>query len=184
MTVASQIDISKALAIGGWMSEKELIWLASSALGHRLIVEFGSLHGRSTRALADHCQGTVWAVDPWGGFYDDESGDDLKAVDTYVYPYFKRNLGDHISTGRVIPVRNFSHSFTLPFEVDMIFIDGDHRYESVIRDLDKAMQLVRKGGLISGHDYNHPLWVGVKRAVDDRFSHVETEDSIWWTQKV
>lgn len=179
------VSISRALTIPGWMSERELLWLAYHAADFEKIVEFGCFHGRSTRALGDNVKdgGTVWGVDPWNGNYPDETGRVLDSVDTYVYPYFRRNLDDLIRVGRVVPVRGFSYSFSLPFLVDMVFLDGDHRYDTVLRDLNKARELVRHGGLICGHDYGHDMWPGVKKAVDEKFGEVNIEETIWWTIK-
>lgn len=183
--VASQVNINNALSIGGWMSVRELTWLATNAREREYIVEFGSFLGRSTRALADNIKknGVIWAVDPWNGDYFCENGSKLETVNTFVMPDFIRNLQDHIDNKTVIPRRLFSYSFSLPFKVDMVFIDGDHRYETVIKDINKAFSLVKKGGIISGHDYNHPTWPGVKRAVDELIGPIELEEQIWWTIK-
>ena len=183
--VANQIDISKALTIPGWMSERELVWLATQAQKCEKIVEFGSFHGRSTRALADNIKegGRIWAVDPWGGDCRTDEGNIVVDIDTYCMPYFRQNLKDHIDTERVKPVRYFSYMFTLPFQVDMVFIDGDHRYNTVVRDIDKAQKLVKEGGIIAGHDYEHRIWPGVKKAVDETFKQFQIEDTIWWTIK-
>jgi hypothetical protein len=59
--------LANALAIDGWMSEREVAWLAHMAAQHHRIVELGSWKGRSTRALGDNTPGTVWAVDTWAG---------------------------------------------------------------------------------------------------------------------
>lgn len=174
------VDISKAQSIPGWMSDRELLWLAERAKECNLVVEFGSYHGRSTRALADNCTGKIWAVDPWSGNYPDENGNVMKGVNTYVFPQFHKNLADHIVSGRVIPVRGFSYSFKLPHTVDMVFIDGDHRYETVLRDIDKAYELVRSGGIISGHDYD---WDSVKQAIAVKLGSVQSEENIWWKIK-
>lgn len=175
------VDISKAQSIQGWMSDGELLWLAERAKECMTIVEFGSFHGRSTRALADNCHsGRIWAVDPWNGDYCQENGNILDMINTYCYPQFCDNLSDHISAKRVIPYRGFSYSFKLPYTVDMVFIDGDHRYEAVLRDISKAVELVRPGGIISGHDYNHPLWPGIKQAVTEKFGSIENKEMIWW----
>lgn len=48
--------------------------------------------------------------------------------------------------------------------VDCIYIDADHRYRSVKRDLAAWMPKVRPGGFISGHDYVK-TFPGVRRAV-------------------
>lgn len=176
------VDISKALTIPGWMSEGELLWLAEHAKECKTIVEFGSFHGRSTRALGDNCiDGRVWAVDPWNGEYKSVEGDVALTVNTFVYPQFCENLRDLIISGRVVPHRGFSWSFRLPYQVDMVFIDGDHRYETVLKDIDKALELVKDGGLICGHDYN---WTTVEQAVHERFLSVEVFETIWSTQKL
>ena len=175
------VDISKASTIPGWMSTRELLWLANRAAENKLIVEFGSYHGRSTRALADNCvNGRIWAVDPWDGDYPSQSGDPMQWINTYCYPQFCNNLKEHIESKLVVPYRGFSFSFRLPYNVDMVFIDGDHRYETVLKDIDKANELVRSGGIICGHDYN---WDSVKQAVHEKLGLVEVEDSIWWKQK-
>lgn len=174
------VDISKALTIPGWMSERELLWLANKAARYQYIVEFGSFHGRSTRALADNCSGRIWAVDPWNGDYPKQNGETFEKVNTYVFPQFCENLKEHIKSGRLIPVRGFSYSFKLPYQVDMVFIDGDHRYETVLKDIDKAMELVKTDGMVCGHDYN---WDSVKQAVHEKLGSVMVEDTIWFQTK-
>ena len=45
---------------------------------------------------------------------------------------------------------------TIPDEgLDWVFIDADHRYESTKADLEAWFPKVRKGGVMSGHDYKH-----------------------------
>jgi|SRR5215471_1863091 len=183
-----QVDISSAVKLGGWMNESELTWLATQALRHQYIVEFGVFHGRSARVLADHLpqHGKVWAVDPWKSDYRYEDGSRVP-MNFYVMPYFIHNLKDHIDAGRVIPVREFSYNFSLPFKVDMVFIDGDHRYETVKKDIKKAFELLRPGGLICGHDYGEPLWAGVQQAVDELIGkddlRLVKETSLWFSLK-
>jgi predicted O-methyltransferase YrrM len=181
-----QATIEKALSIAGWMSPRELLWLASTASECEYIVEYGSYHGRSTRALADNVKehGKVWAIDPWNGdYYCDSTNNQLELVNTYVLPLFRRNLRDHIYAGRVEAVRGWSYNFTPPHLVDMVFIDGDHRPETVVRDIDKALSILKPGGIICGHDYNHPMWPGVKEVVDEFFDDIGVEETIWHKQK-
>lgn len=186
MTRQATVDISKSLGIAGWMNENELLWLANMASKCESIIEYGSYHGRSTRALADNIKehGKIWAVDPWNGeYYLDHSNNQLNLVNTYVLPIFKRNLRDHIYAGRVIPVRGWSYNFVPPYPVDMVFIDGDHRLETVERDIKHALDSVKPGGIVSGHDYGHPDWPGVKELVDIMLDGVQVKETIWWIQK-
>lgn len=52
--------------------------------------------------------------------------------------------------------------------LDFCFIDSNHTYESVREDIELWLPKVRKGGLISGHDYGG-RYRGVSEAVDERF---------------
>ena len=167
------------------MSDRELVWLATMVKDCDNIVEFGSFHGRSTRALADNAPPTarIWAVDPWNGDMIAEDGSTLDQVNTFVMPQFIKNLWDHIDAGKVIPKRGFSCNFKAPVVMDMVFLDGDHRLEVVRKDIPRALDMLRIGGIICGHDYGHPGWPGVKQAVDELLSNVQVEDTIWWTLK-
>ena len=69
---------------------------------------------------------------------------------------------------------------------DIVFVDADHSEASVRRDVAAWRPKVKKGGVLSGHDYgskNHP---GVKIAVDDMFAgHPQPikvdANKVWWT---
>lgn len=51
---------------------------------------------------------------------------------------------------------------------DVVFVDGSHAYSYVVSDSEKALQLVRPGGLVLWHDYAGPRHaVGVYRALNE-----------------
>jgi len=55
-------------------------------------------------------------------------------------------------------------------EVDVVFIDGDHTYDAVVRDSELARKVVRDGGVIVWHDYCTPAAScdGVRKYIDGR----------------
>jgi predicted O-methyltransferase YrrM len=62
--------------------------------------------------------------------------------------------------------------------VDFVFLDADHSYESVKKDIESWLPKIKKGGMISGHDYHNPC--GVKKAVDELLPKKEiTINNIW-----
>jgi predicted O-methyltransferase YrrM len=66
--------------------------------------------------------------------------------------------------------------------LDLVFIDGDHSYDGVCKDIAAWRSKVRPGGFLCGHDYK-PTGVGhygqnVGRAVD------EFRDATGWTLEV
>lgn len=172
--------IENAKAIQGWMSDEELRWLAHEASKAKTIVEFGCHRGRSTRALADNTSGTIYAVDPWVS--ENIIIINGKLFPTDVYDIFAENLADHIERGRVIPCKYLSDEFSRVWDAaDLVFIDGNHEYSQVKKDIKRAQHIARKGGIVAGHDYTEQAnCPGVKQAVDEAFPKIQQSDSIWW----
>lgn len=74
---------------------------------------------------------------------------------------------------------------------DFVFLDDDHSYEGVMASIRAWWPKVRIGGILAGHDYNHPRnnrnAFGVNRAVDgfaeETDTIVNTKGSVWWITK-
>lgn len=182
--------IDQAAQIEGWMSLKELQWLADTARDKNLIIEFGSHCGRSTRALADNApeNARIIAVDPWTGEYFGENGAQVNILNGSRFADFQANLRDYILNGKVLPIKKLSTEFEPTGDLfDFIFIDGDHRYDIVKADIQLALndKMSHSETIISGHDYDCESWPDVARAVDEIFGkeNVNIVDSIWWVKK-
>ena len=71
----------------------------------------------------------------------------------------------------VLKMTSDEASITFKDEVfDWIYIDASHHYIDVKQDIGLWYPKVRKGGILSGHDYindNGPAVFGVKQAVDE-----------------
>lgn len=79
---------------------------------------------------------------------------------------------EEISSGKVVMHRKLSETAVKDFPdeyFDWIYIDGDHQYEFVKKDLELFYPRVKSGGLITGDDYDDAGWWqgGVKKAVDE-----------------
>jgi SAM-dependent methyltransferase len=183
-----QLNINRALEISGWMDEAELLWLAEQAQCHKDIVEIGSWMGRSTRALADNTEGSVWAVDTWKG--SDEHTHLLEGKsENWLYEEFQRNM-EGLPKGRLYPFRDLSLAAAECFQrmkikFDMVFIDADHGYECAKDDIQAWRKLLVPGGLLCGHDYG-PLgsWPGVQQAVDELVPDRVLEAGYIWCKYV
>lgn len=71
---------------------------------------------------------------------------------------------------RCIIIRNDSVSAAEQIEdnsLDFVFIDADHTYEGVKRDVEAWLPKVKGGGMVLGHD-NH--WPTVRAYIDERFT--------------
>ena len=73
--------------------------------------------------------------------------------------------------------KDFSHKYLQKQEndkYDIIYIDADHSYSAVKRDIELAFDKIKNKGFIMGHDYevnklkcNHNWKFGTKQAVDE-----------------
>ncbi len=167
--------VAAASRIQGYMTYEELAWLAEQARDKACVVEIGSWKGRSTKAMAlAQESGVLYAVDHWRGTAGgDATGQEAQALGGDVRGLFNGNLLPELEAGRVIPLQ-IDHAQAVDalkaraeFQgADLVFIDGAHDYPSVKRDIQAALQIVRPGGVISGHDLNEP---GVAQAVQEAF---------------
>ena len=74
---------------------------------------------------------------------------------------------------------------TVPDELDLVYIDGNHDYKHVRQDILAWYPKIKKGGVLSGHDYSH---YGVEAAVDQFCKRTDTpqlEGQLpdWWLIK-
>lgn len=177
--------IELALPIEGYMKRGELEFLdatARSLPAGAVIVEVGSWKGRSTVVLCEAARktgATVWAVDHFSG--DAELRDEHGTIERdSVRAEFDRNTRGYeclrvLEADSVSAADHFDDG-----SVDWVFIDADHSYRAVVADIAAWSPKVKRGGLISGHDYGRS---GVTDAVRRSFRSVERADSIWYTRE-
>ena len=109
-------------------------------------------------------------VDNWE--YIDSQEEIPETMFNNLYETFLNNIEPvkHIIT----PVRELSWDGAKHYEdesLDFIFIDAAHDYESVKKDIAAWFPKIKKGGIISGHDYS---WCeGVREAVNEFFQGKE-----------
>jgi len=178
------IDVTKAAEIPGYMSHRELEWLATLASQSQVVVEVGTFQGRSTRALGDHCPGTVYTIDSWRETYEGEDGRPLTGWNpASVRAASRMHLADLVASGKVIEIEAASLDVALERipKADLIFLDGDHRFVTLAQELDRYGAHTTRGGILAGHDFGHPDWPGVERAVRAAFPRVWLLETIWWT---
>lgn len=64
-------------------------------------------------------------------------------------------------------------------EIDFVFIDADHSYEAVKKDIEDWDPKVKIGGYVFGHDID---WPTVKQAVEEKYGkdYVIEDDNVWY----
>ena len=83
----------------------------------------------------------------------------------------------------IIHHKDFSYNISNQFQdnqYEFVYIDADHTYESVKKDLELYLPKVKNGGIIGGHDYTDN-WVEVRQAVDEVFGSPDRkyDDGSW-----
>lgn len=128
------------------MSEVEAKALWEEAKKTRgVVVEIGTLHGGSAHILSSG-DAEVWTID--------------NNPKIEVEGRFHSIVGD---------------SSTMPWEkpIDLLFIDGDHSFEGVLKDILTWLPRVKSGSNILFHDYDSHT--GVTEAVDVFIGHGDLE---------
>jgi len=115
----------------------------------------------------------LWLIDCWGPYpnadvrdptvWNYETGDEL----------FRSIVARFCGDNRVRIVRSLIEDAACSFPreyFDFVYIDAAHSYSAVKQHLELYFPLVRKGGMLAGHDYWNAEslpWLELRTAVDD-----------------
>ena len=129
-------------------------------------VEVGVQYGLFSQEILKEWKGELKCVDSWEGYED-------------VYGIALNSLGDRIVRGNSVDVaKTFKNN-----SLDFVFIDANHTYKSVKEDIEAWFPKVRKGGIVSGHDYVEYQDFGVIQAVDEftegKYKLSLTDEDMW-----
>ena len=166
---------------------KLVIDCRSEGQPNTMVIEVGSWVGRTARTMAD-AGALVWCVDTFQGSIGDSVDDTERMVKQaggpeIIFQCFCKNAGLRLFK-RIFPCVGSSEMWAKvwPYQVDLVFIDADHRYEAVKADIEYWLPKVRKGGVICGHDYG--TFDGVKRATNEIFGPVNILGRTLWAVNV
>jgi len=160
-------DLATAEAIEGLIHPREGLLLyvlarRSAHLGD--IVEIGGYKGRSTWYLAQ-------------GLRDAGSPHKVISIDPHLDPghrdAYHQTIREHGLSDVVDSRIGFSHSVAMELgdqRVGMLWIDGDHGYESVKQDFDDWFPRLRPGGWYAMHDTVN-TWYGPTRLARELLGH-------------
>lgn len=147
--------------IPGWLTQTEGKALAELSQGKR-VLEIGSYCGRSTVCIGRVAE-SVTCVDYFDGRCTPNPQDTSE--------HFDKNIERYEITGKVAKCHPEA---LIPMPAyDLAFIDGAHDRDSVVADIEKALQVLKPDGLLAFHDYrcrpgeSDGGWdIGVTEAVD------------------
>jgi precorrin-6B methylase 2 len=147
----------------GWFGSEDIkVYraLVSTLPTQGKLIEIGCHYGRSLCSIADIIKAKqlkVYAID----IFEDWEYDGEKWTGPLVLQRFIDNINTFGIYKNVTIIKDRSDyiGYYLP-SVNMVFIDGDHSYDQVTKEL---LQFKNKTRKLCGHDYNQP--VSVKNAL-------------------
>lgn len=166
--------------IEGWLSPLEAINIYKAIANHPsnriTIVEIGSWLGKSSYVIAKAVQdsgksGMVYCIDPFNADGDSFS----KAIyqssrfSQSLYEQFTKNMHDHGVLDFIKPIRKYSSDALsdVPEDIDILFIDGNHEFESVRDDFQHWAPRLKESGVILVHDVGSESQPGPRRMVTE-----------------
>lgn len=158
------------------VGRRDLMRLASEA-GFLNVVEVGVEQGEFAEVICREIPGVFYVgVDAWAhysGYRDHVSNEKLQG--------FYERTHERLAPYDAALVRAFSVDASKLFEdgyLDLVYIDANHSYASVLEDIEAWSPKVREGGIVAGHDY-------VRRKSKSRDGYVcqVVEATNDWTKK-
>jgi len=146
-------------------------------------VEIGTASGDNAKCLLKTLSiKKLYLIDPWIEYSEDGK---LKNYNKNEQKCRKR-LSQWID--KIVYVKKYSEDAVgyLPDNVDFIYIDGNHQYEFVKKDIELYYPKVKAGGVLGGDDFCGNF-IGVVRAVlefvDKNNLKLQSRINDWWIVK-
>jgi hypothetical protein len=150
-----KVDTSKPSPIALPMGRNRDLPKLFNELGFKVGAEIGVHKGRYSRSLCTYIPGLkLYGVDLWevyGGYIDFGGLEDGYLAEAYLIAQ-ENTQGLNCEF-----IKDWSSEAVKRFEdgsLDFVFIDGNHAYEYVVEDIALWSKKVRKGGIVSGHDFH------------------------------
>jgi predicted O-methyltransferase YrrM len=175
--------------IAGWSADIETFYdhIARTCEPEATLVEVGVWCGRSVIGLAQMLKDyrkpfvTVYAVDAFKNTegLTEDMRTFIASQGGSIRPIFEQNcrlahVDDQVRTLEGDSAECASHF--IDGELDMVFIDADHRFEYVARDIKSWQPKLRRGGVLAGHDYADE---SVARAVQELLPGAAVQGLVW-----
>jgi len=153
-------------------------------------VEIGVLQGLNAVSIMEHLSiKHLYLVDSWCIYKDLEKRSIQKIPDDIShnknYEVTKQRMKKHGSKVTLIRKTSEEAIKDIPNELDFVYIDANHRYDYVKKDIELYYPKLKKGGIIGGHDFRADT--GVAKAVlefTEKNNLEHTGDGVdWWIVK-
>ena len=134
-------------------------------LGYKAGAEIGVAEGRYSKVMCEQNPGVrLLCVDTWEKYQGNPRSHPQAEHDRNI------NMARRILVplgGEIVQAYSMDAVRDVPTEsLDFVYIDGNHCFDYVMQDIIEWGKRVRKGGIVSGHDFYTFRWAGVVPAVE------------------
>jgi predicted O-methyltransferase YrrM len=113
-------------------------------------VEVGTFSGENAILMSSYFK-EVFTVDPWLNGYDKDDHASHANMEEVKKVYLMRTA-DFVNVSHIeLPSVEASKQF-IDGEVDFVYLDGNHKTDALVEDIDAWRPKIRKGGIMAGHD--------------------------------
>lgn len=140
--------------------DRQGLYLLFAKLGYKVGCEIGLEKGKNAQTMFECIPNLkLYAVDPYKQHsrYSNNTSSYLSRWDEHYLEGVKEQAQKRMQGRNVIIIEKFSEdaaAHDIPDNsLDFVYIDGDHSYDFVMQDIILWGRKVRKGGIVSGHDY-------------------------------
>jgi len=154
------LDVKPTIDWTGKPNRKYFLKWLINKYNYTSMIEVGVRDGRTTFYLLDNIPSlTIYAIDKNTSFA-------------------RRNILEKYEN-RLIPIRGLSAEVAeLVPEVDIVFIDADHRYQPCKTDI--LLYREKANGILCGHDIDYP---GVNKAVNELIENYQVgPNNVWFIE--
>jgi predicted O-methyltransferase YrrM len=160
-----------------------------SKFNNAIFVEVGSWKGKSSAFLAVEIANSgkeiqLYCIDTWNGSEEHKNMDLSNLYDTFLNnmkplsKYYKAIRMDSVEASTMFE----------DYSLDFVFLDADHSYKGVIKDLHAWDKKIKTNGIIAGHDYKNPEFPGIEKAVYEFYGESNINKNfqselVWYIQK-
>lgn len=187
--------IQSFLLIDGWLSIREACELyrtVKSMSSRKLeVAEIGSWLGRSSFVLAKALEGKdnslLHCIDCFDGSGDNLSEKLYKEIQSYIpNNSLLSEFTNNMRKNQVLPYIQIHQGYSydvikkFKYELDLLFIDGNHDYSAVLKDYQDWSPLLKVGGYIAFHDVGSSQTIGPKQVVERYIA----DNSVWGNHRL
>jgi len=160
---------------------------------HELVgVEIGVCYGNN--ALSMLCNLPIkklYLVDPYMQYKDYNSDKDGQWVDSFEQSNFddmfgiaKNKVKRYSDKAEYIRELSEDAADKIPNNLDFVYIDGNHKFDYVLNDLEIYYPKLKKGGVIGGHDWHAGMdvWKAVVYFITKHGLKLDGKFDDWWIQ--